>query len=114
MNLLVIDDCVEIVKLLASVMQMSGHEVDEACDGIEAVERLKRNSYDVVITDAEMVGLGGEEVCRFLKSQSPETFVIGMSGSFRALNKLRDAGADYCLSKPFNICDLERVIETRL
>jgi CheY-like chemotaxis protein len=104
----------EIVKILSSVLELSGYEVDEAYNGVEAVEHLKGSAYDVVITDAEMPGMGGVDVCKVLKSLHPDTYVIGMSGSFRSLKELKDAGADTCIAKPFNIGKIEEIIENRL
>ena len=111
MKILIIDDYSEIVETLSSAMELSGHWVDDAYDGIEAVERLQNDSYDVVIVDAEMPRMGGVEVCKFLRSQFPDTYVIGMSGCFRSLIELKDAGADLCLSKPFRIELIEEIIE---
>jgi two-component system alkaline phosphatase synthesis response regulator PhoP len=111
MKLLIVDDCSENVEILSAAMELSGHRVDEAYDGIEAIERLQSNSYDVVIVDAEMPRMGGVEVCKFLKSQLPDVFVIGISGCFRALKELKNAGTDICLSKPFHIDVVEEIIE---
>jgi len=111
MKILIIDDYSEIVETLSAAMELSGHWVDDAYDGIEAVERLQNDSYDVVIVDAEMPRMGGVEVCKFLRSQFPHVYVIGMSGCFRSLIELKDAGADICLSKPFRIELIEEIIE---
>jgi CheY-like chemotaxis protein len=114
MKLLVVDDNPDIVYILSSAMELYGHGVDEAHDGVDAIERLRRNSYDVVITDAEMPRMGGAEICRFLKLEYPNVYIIGMSGSSRALKELENAGADVCLSKPFSIDQMEEAVENRL
>ncbi|MGZ3596871.1 MAG: response regulator transcription factor [Syntrophales bacterium] len=111
LKLLVVDDCPEIVKILSSSMELSGHSVDEAYDGMEAIELLRSNKYDVVITDAEMPRLSGIEVCKYLRARSPNVYVIGISGSFHALKAFKDAGADICFSKPFSIDKVEDTIE---
>ena len=111
MKLLIIDDYFEIVETLSAAMEMSGHEVDKAYDGVEAINKLQNESYDVVIVDAEMPKIGGVEICRFLRLQFPEIYIIGTSGSCRALKNLKNAGADICLSKPFHIDAVEEIIE---
>jgi DNA-binding response OmpR family regulator len=68
MKLLIADDCVEIVNILSSFLELSGHEIDKALNGIEAAELLRNNSYDVVITDAQMPGMDGKGLCKFIKS----------------------------------------------
>jgi DNA-binding response OmpR family regulator len=55
----------------------------------------------------------GSELCKFLKSQSPGIYIIGISGSSSALEGLKDAGADICLSKPFSMHALEEAIENQ-
>ncbi len=113
MKLLVVDDSPVVVKVLASILKRSGHGVDEAYDGIDAVNRLQDNWYDIVITDAQMPIMGGVEVCKFLKSQFPGVYIVGMSGCSRALKELKDAGAHICLSKPFDMNEVEEVINNR-
>lgn len=114
MKLLVVDDSPAVVEVLSTILKLSGHGVDEACDGIEAVRRLQGNCYDVVITDAQMPGMGGVEVCNFLKMQFPDVYIIGISGSSRALKEMKDAGAHICLSKPFHLNELEEAVENRV
>ncbi|MGA2330777.1 MAG: response regulator [Syntrophales bacterium] len=114
MKLLVVDDSPVVVEVLAAILKLSGHGVDEAYDGIEAVNRLQDNCYDIVITDAQMPGMGGVEVCKFLKSQFPGVYIVGMSGCSRSLKELRAAGAHICLSKPFHLNELEEAVEDRV
>lgn len=111
MKLLLVDDCADIVDILASLLGSAGHETDQALNGKDAVKFLQQNSYDVVITDAMMPEMDGFELCKFIKSNFPGMYLIGTSGSFKDLNKLKTAGADVCFSKPFHISDVEKTIE---
>jgi DNA-binding response OmpR family regulator len=111
MKLLIVDDCVDIVNILSSFLELSGHEIDKAQNGIEAAELLRNNSYDVVITDGEMPRMNGVELCKVIKSDFPATYIIGMTGSFHALDAFKAAGADICFSKPFHIDEIENAIE---
>jgi CheY-like chemotaxis protein len=113
MKLLVVDDSPEVVEILSTILKLSGHGVDEAYDGIEAVKRLQETWYDIVITDAQMPGMGGVEVCNFLKSEFPDIYIIGISGSSCALKELKDAGAHICLFKPFHLDELEEAVKSR-
>jgi len=114
MKMLIVDDSPEVVEILSTILKLSGHGVDEACDGIEAVRRLRENWYDIVITDAKMPGMGGVEVCNFLKAEFPGVYIIGISGSSSALKELKDAGAHICFSKPFHLDELEEAVENRV
>jgi DNA-binding response OmpR family regulator len=113
MKLLVVDDCVDIVNIVASFLELSDHEVYKAHNGIEAVKLLREKSYNVVITDAEMPEMDGIALCKLIKSSFPDVYIVGISGSFRALNELRVAGADICFSKPFRIDEIEKAIENK-
>ncbi len=110
MKFLIVDDNRDILHLLSTIVEFFGHGVDEAADGLEAMEHLQNNQYDVVITDANMPRTDGAKLCGHLKSQFPHTFVIGISGSVAGLKGLEDAGADICLSKPFGMESLEEAI----
>jgi DNA-binding response OmpR family regulator len=107
MNFLVVDDNPNILHLVSSILKLFGHGADEANDGREAVQQFQNNRYDVVITDAEMPNVDGSELCKFLKSKSPGIYI---SGSSSALEGLKEAGADICLSKPFSMHALEEAI----
>ena len=113
MRLLIVDDSPEIVEILSSVMEATGHEVNKAYNGTEAVQHLLKERYDVVITDAKMPEMDGIELCKFIKSHFPSVYIIGISGYFEALGELKDAGADICFSKPFKIEKIEEAIENR-
>jgi CheY-like chemotaxis protein len=114
MKLLIVDDCVDIVNILSFFLELSGHETDKALNGIEAAELLRNNSYDVVITDGEMPGMDGRELCQFIKTGFAAIYIIGISGSFSALTELKAAGADICFSKPFHVGEIEKAIENLL
>jgi DNA-binding response OmpR family regulator len=113
MKLLVVDDDPGIVDILSISLKESGYEVDYAHDGIEAVERLRNNSYDVAIIDAIMPKMNGTEVCKFVKSLSPNTYIIGISGYPDSLKKLKNEGADICFTKPFSIEQIKRAIKNK-
>jgi DNA-binding response OmpR family regulator len=111
MRMLVVDDDPGIVNILSLSLKQSGHEVDEAYDGTEAVTWLQSNSYDVAIIDAMMPKMNGAEVCKFIKSKSPTTYIIGTSGYPESLKKLKNEGADICFTKPFSIEQIQRAVK---
>jgi CheY-like chemotaxis protein len=111
MKLLVVDDHPGIVQVLSSIVAHIGHQADNAGGGFEAMERLKSNRYDIVITDAEMPGGDGIKLCKYIKTRFSDVYVIGMSGNPLALQNLRNAGADVCLLKPFGMDELNEAIE---
>jgi len=111
MRLLVVDDDPSVVNILSFSMKESGYEVDEANDGTEAIELLQNNSYNVAIIDAIMPKMKGAEVCKFIKSHYPDTYIIGISGYPDSLKKLKNEGADIGFTKPFSIDQIKRAIK---
>jgi CheY-like chemotaxis protein len=111
MKMLVIDGNPNISQVLSSYMRLLGCEAYEAIDGKEAIRQLQNTNYDLVITDSEIPGIDGAELCRFIKSHFQAVCVIGMSGYLSALPALKKAGADFCLSKPFDLDELKNILE---
>ena len=113
MRALVVDGNRMVTQLLSSFMGLLGCAVDEACDGREAVMHLLTNSYDMLITDSELVSIDGPELCKFVKARFQGIYVIGMSGYLSALDDLKNAGADACLAKPFDLALLRTLLGGR-
>jgi CheY-like chemotaxis protein len=113
MKVLVVELNAGIAQVLLSFLRRCGHVVDEAGYGREAIRKLQGSRYDIVITDSEIIGVDGAELCKFIKSRFRDIYVIGISGYLSALKDLADAGADICFSKPFDIDQVRKAIDCR-
>jgi CheY-like chemotaxis protein len=111
MKVLVVEGNSGISQVLSAFLRRYGHVVDEAYNGREAIRRLQGSRYDIVITDSEIISVDGPELCKFISSHFRDIYVIGISGYLSALKDLKDAGADICFSKPFDINYLKRAID---
>jgi len=96
-----------------------GHEVTVCPDGLTAVAALQRNTYDCILVDLDMPGLGGIDVIAKAKELSPDTEAIVLTGKSSletAIAALRHGAFDY-LTKPSKLVELDavlgRVAETR-
>jgi len=78
MRLLVVDDEPNMVNILSLLLKESGHEADQTNDGIDVFEMLQNSSYDVAIIDAIMPNMNDSEVCKFIKSHNPSTYIIAI------------------------------------
>jgi DNA-binding NtrC family response regulator len=103
-TILVIDDekrmCDSIKVLLSNI----GYAVDTAENGRTGIERLKSQSYDLVITDLMMPELDGFAVMKHIKENCPNTLVIVITGYASvesAVRAIRSGAYDYIL-KPFD------------
>lgn len=107
-QILIVDDERDIRRLLRDMLSLEGHEVSEATNGTEALERLRKASFDLVLTDVRMPNLGGVELLRRVREASPSTEVI-VATAYAELDTAIDclrAGAFDLLRKPFKIQEL--------
>lgn len=127
MKILIAEDDSTSRKLLKMSLKNMGHEVAEAVDGDEAWQMFQAGRYPLVITDWEMPGCTGVELCEKIRSSGRNhyTFVVLLTvkGDKESLLTAFEAGADEFLSKPIERAELmarvhsaERIIdlETRL
>ena len=110
-RILIIDDEDAIRATLRSVLELEGHEVVEAGNGREGLDRFRETSPDLVITDMIMPDMEGIETILELQTLNPTLAVIAMSGGGRTANmdflKLaKKFGASLLLRKPFKMTDL--------
>jgi CheY-like chemotaxis protein len=115
-TILIVDDDPNIRRLIAATLEdVSGYRMTEACDGHEAVERARAVTPEIVFLDIEMPKLNGIEACRRLRSDpatASATIVMltGDSGPQAERGALA-AGADLFLTKPFSPLHLLRLVD---
>ncbi|MBC7266636.1 MAG: response regulator transcription factor [Coriobacteriia bacterium] len=100
---LVVDDERNIRDLVKVYLAAAGFEVDEAEDGLAAVEMAERGSYDAVVLDIMLPKADGAEVCRRIRERS-DVPVIMLTARDVESDKvaLLEAGADDYVTKPFS------------
>jgi len=110
--LLVDDDRVARVPLRDDIRE-AGYEVDEAGSAEEALDLLRRNPYDVVVTDLRMPGMDGIELLERVKAQRPdaEVIVITAYGTVQTAVRAMKLGAYEYLTKPFDNEELLLLLE---
>ena len=106
-RILVVDDEVQIARVLRRSLAARGYEVQVAGEGEEALEIFNAWAPDLIITDLSMPNMGGLELCRRIRatSQAP-IIVLSVKGEERAKVEALDAGADDYVTKPFGIDEL--------
>ena len=111
-SILVVDDEEVIRDFLTEVLE-DDFNVSTACDGDIAIETLKVEKFDIVITDMKMPKVSGEEVVKYVNQSCPDTNVIIISGysSLYSVSQSVSSGAVAFLSKPFSIKELLQTID---
>jgi DNA-binding NtrC family response regulator len=102
-TLLIVDDDPTLLDVLAELF--SGMEVHTAASAEQALDRLSKEEYDVVVTDISMPGMSGEALLGFVRTNSPGTPVIFISGSTdeACVRRLLTKGAFDFVQKPFQL-----------
>lgn len=115
-RVLLVDDETEFLGSLVKVLGRRGLDVEGVTSGPEALERLEKNPFDVVVLDLMMPGMDGLETLRRIKTSRPETEVILLTavGSVeKGLQGMRAGAFDYVL-KPMDVEELvEKIKEAR-
>jgi DNA-binding NtrC family response regulator len=116
--LIVEDDC-ELRRLLESVLQDLGFEVDSAADGLSASQKIKESVYDILLTDLRLPGLGGEEIVCQARALYPDLIIIVVTGygDVAGAVKVMKLGASDYIQKPFLkeelVVRLKKAVEER-
>jgi nitrogen regulation protein NR(I) len=111
-HVLIVDDEVNIRRVLAAMLKREGYEVTTAADGEQALGVLQKTPVHVVVTDLVMPRLGGMELLRHVAADFPDVpvIVITAHGSVDSAVAALKAGAFDYITKPFEQEDLKKVI----
>ncbi|MFL6207385.1 MAG: sigma-54-dependent transcriptional regulator [Pyrinomonadaceae bacterium] len=115
-NLLVVDDEQGMRQLLSLVFGRAGHQVRVAENGRRAVELLREQPADLIVSDVKMPDMGGIELLRSARSLLPDVAVVMMT-AFASVETAREAfklGADDFIQKPFDVDELKLIVERAL
>ena len=100
---LVVDDHPATVMALIGLLTSDGHRVEAFTSGAEALEALSERSFDVVVTDLDMAGVGGAEVVKAARARLPGACVVVVSARGHEMEgALREAGASMVVDKPLD------------
>lgn len=103
MTLLVVDDEIRIRELIRKYAAFEGYEVEEASNGMEAIEKCRQKNYDLIIMDVMMPELDGFSACREIRRHS-QVPVLMLSARGEEYDRIHgfELGVDDYVVKPFS------------
>jgi len=110
-----IEDDVDIRRLVADALAAQGHDVESAAAALEGLQLTVKGKPDLVVMDLGLPDLDGTELLRMIRavSQVP-IIVITARGADDVVVRTLDAGADDYLVKPFSVAQLEARVRALL
>ena len=117
-KILIVDDSLSNRKLTARLLKSRGYDVDEANDGIEAVEKVDSSisnssvGYDVILMDSEMPRMSGPTATEVIRQKGYIGFIIGVTGNVmqQEVDIFMSKGANKVLFKPLDMFKLEAAL----
>lgn len=109
MKVLLLEDDYSYRQSVKEYLESLGYDVDEACDGIEACDKIRDNIYHLLILDIKVPEISGHEVMKYAKSLNLKTPIMIMT-SLIEINDMAigyGLGCNEYLKKPFNLAELK-------
>jgi signal transduction histidine kinase len=115
-TILLIEDERQLRNDLQLLLQSAGYQVTIAANGVQGMQHIREQVFDLVITDLIMPGMDGFQVMDYLRDHDPETVVVAITGyvsTESAIRALRKGAYDY-LAKPLDVDLMYSVVERAL
>jgi two-component system response regulator HydG len=108
LHILIVDDDLRMTRTLVDILSLAGHEAEEAWSGPQALEKVRAQAFDCVLTDVRMPGMDGVEFHRQLRESQPGLPVVLMTAyaSDEVIRKGLEAGVVGVFDKPLDITQL--------
>ena len=115
-NILIVDDDYDMLELVQRQLQEQNFHSYKAASVVEAIDILKFNAVDLLITDLQMPGIGGMELIKYVEEHFPKVpklVITGYPSIDGALNSMKSGALDYIV-KPFTAEELKNSVEKSL
>ena len=113
-RVLIVDDNVDAAEMLATLLELSGHDVRTAFDGPTGLQSALDHPPNVILLDIGLPGLTGIEVAERIRRQPAleRTVLVAMTGYGQESDRKRsrDAGFDHHLTKPADFAEIEKIL----
>ncbi len=112
MKILVVDDMKSMVKIIESLLRQLGfRNIDEASDGTKALEKLKSDKFDIVLSDWNMQPMSGFDLLKAIRADAAlkhlPVILITAESKVENIVAAKQAGVNNYIVKPFNAVTLK-------
>jgi DNA-binding NtrC family response regulator len=115
-NILIVDDEKDVADILKDCISDEKRSIDVCYDGLDGIDHIQKNSYDLVIVDLVMPKVGGLDVLKYAKVANPEVLVIiitGYASLETAIMAVREGAYDY-IRKPCKLEEIKIVVDNAI
>lgn len=115
-KILIVDDQPGIRIVLQEVLKNEGYAIQTAGSGLEAVELLKNEDFDALLTDMKLPGMNGVEILQHAADLNKKLVIMMMTayGEQELVDQAKSLGAAHFFKKPFEIIEVRETINELL
>lgn len=105
-RILVVDDNTMIRTVMRAALERAGHVITLAADGERALQAIAGETFDLIITDINMPGMGGVDFVKAIRAKLPQAKILVISGfldgsELKDMTSAKTQGVQGSLEKPF-------------
>ncbi|MEW5803486.1 MAG: response regulator [bacterium] len=111
-KILIVDDEEELCNVFKEALEAEGYSISTAQNGRQALDKIKKGDFDLIITDKNMPEMGGVRLLRAVREEDPEVKIVLITafGGQKSYVNAMELGADEFLNKPFRIEELKQFV----
>ncbi|HIX43748.1 chemotaxis protein CheY [Kurthia sp. 3B1D] len=115
-KILIVDDQPGIRIVLQEVLKNEGYEIQTAGSGLEAIELIKNEDFDALLTDMKLPGMNGVEILQHAADLNKKFVIMMMTayGEQELVDQAKSLGAAHFFKKPFEIIEVRETINELL
>ena len=111
-RILVIDDDDSVLSVMSDLLTFLGYDVRATAGGLDGIDLLQREMFDLVIVDMIMPQVGGLALSKVIRQEKPQVPILAISGHYeKLLGAVHKSEVDVILPKPVNLETLRRTLD---
>jgi DNA-binding NtrC family response regulator len=112
-RILLLDDEPIVVERVKSSLELANFHVESCISSLEAISRLKKEKFNIFITDLKMSSPDGMETLKFAREIQPEIKIVVITGfaTIKTAEEAKKCGAIEFIAKPFKMSQLKKILK---